>query len=209
MNAAKSKQLSCQYKWKLTGGIFTAAALSNEELFSGYLDGDGNALRILLERHGDALTLYINGYIHDIHDAEDLMIEAFSRMIHARPRLTPNGFRPYLYKTARNLALRYAGKLCRRRDFSLEGLESEAESGILVEKVFQSGERNHILRECMDQLSPDYCEVLYLLYYEGMTYAQAAQVMRKSTKQIDHLAERAKKRLRRMLEREGITDPNY
>jgi len=32
---------------------------TNEELFDAYLCGDGNALRILMERHGDALTLYI------------------------------------------------------------------------------------------------------------------------------------------------------
>lgn len=59
-----------------SGGIVTSSA-TNEELFSAYLKGDENALRILLERHGDVLTLYINGYIHDIHEAEDLMIEAF------------------------------------------------------------------------------------------------------------------------------------
>ena len=73
-------------------------APTNEALFTAYLCGDGNALRILMERHGDALTLYINGYIHDIHEAEDLMIEAFSRMISAKPRLVENGFKPYLYK---------------------------------------------------------------------------------------------------------------
>lgn len=49
---------------------------TNEALFAAYLRGDG-----------DALTLYINGYIHDIYEAEDLMIEAFSPMIHTRPRL--------------------------------------------------------------------------------------------------------------------------
>ena len=31
-----------------------------------------------MERYGDALIFYINGYIKDLHDAEDLMIEAFS-----------------------------------------------------------------------------------------------------------------------------------
>ena len=31
-------------------------APTNEALFTAYLCGDGNALRILMERHGDALT---------------------------------------------------------------------------------------------------------------------------------------------------------
>jgi RNA polymerase sigma factor (sigma-70 family) len=158
-----------------------------------------------MERYGDALTLYINSYIHDIHEAEDLMIEAFSRMILARPRLAPNGFKPYLYKTARNLSLRLMEKRRRLFFFSIEGLENESDSESLVEKVVQSEEQNRILRECMERLSPDYCEALYLLYFENMSYAQAAQVMGKSIKQIDHLLERGKKRLRLLLEQEGIT----
>lgn len=93
-------------------------------------------------------------------------------------------------------------RLC---SFSLEGLENEPDSENLVEKVVQSAEQDRILRKCMERLSPDYCEALYLLYFENMSYAQAAQVMGKRIKQIDHLLERGKKRLRLLLEQEGIT----
>jgi RNA polymerase sigma-70 factor (ECF subfamily) len=61
----------------------------------------------------------------------------------------------------------------------------------------------------MEQLNPDYCEALYLLYFESMSYAHAAQVMGKSIKQIDHLLERGKKKLRPLLEQEGITGEKY
>lgn len=166
-------------------------------------------MHILMERHGDALTFYINGYIHDIHEAEDLMIEAFSRMICAKPRLSQNGFKAYLYKIARNLALRYVRKRRRYCFFSLEGLDDDPKSEVLVETVVQSGEQRRILRKCMKQLSDDYCEALYLSYFENMSYSQAAKVMGKSIKQIDHLLQRGKKKLRPLLEREGITDANY
>jgi len=47
-------------------------------------------VRPLMERHGDALTLYVNGYVRDIDSAEDLMIEEFSRMREAAGwRLSP------------------------------------------------------------------------------------------------------------------------
>jgi len=43
-----------------------------------------------MERRGDALTLYVNGYVRDIDSAEDLMIEEFSRMREAAGwRLSP------------------------------------------------------------------------------------------------------------------------
>ena len=182
---------------------------TNEALYAAHLGGDGNALRVLMERHGDALTLYINGYIHDIHEAEDLMIEAFSRMVAAKPRLVENGFKAYLYQTARNLALRHADKRLRHSCFSLEELANEPESKLLVEAILQTEEQSRILRRCMEQINPDYREALYLLYFEDMSYAQAAQVMGKNIKQIDHLLERGKKALRPLLEQEGITDAQY
>lgn len=187
----------------------TATTETNEALYAAHLGGDGNALRILMERHGDALTLYINGYIHDIHEAEDLMIEAFSCMVSAKTRLVENGFKAYLYKTARNLALRHDNKRRRHTCFSLEALENEPESKLLVEAVLQTEEQSRILHQCMEQLNPDYREALYLLYFENMSYAQAAQVMGKNIKQIDHLLERGKKALRPLLEQEGITDAQY
>ena len=51
----------------------------------------------MVERYGDALTLYINGVLGDIHEAEDLMIEAFAH-IFARERPIQDGcFKAYLY----------------------------------------------------------------------------------------------------------------
>lgn len=173
----------------------TTTEATNETLYAAHLRGNGNALRILMERYGNPLILYINGYIHDIHEAEDLMIEAFSRMLDAKPRLIENGFKAYVYKIARNLALRHADSRRRHSCFSLEALEDEPESGLLVEAIVQTEEQNRILLRCMEQINPDYCEALYLLCFENMSYAQAAQVMGKTTKQIDHLLERGKKAL--------------
>ena len=58
----------------------------------------------------------------------------------------------------------------------------------------------------MDEMNPDYREALYLTYFEGMSYAQAAQVMGKTVKQITNMVYRGKKSLRRLLEQEGITN---
>lgn len=55
------------------------------------------------------LIFYINGYIKDVHEAEDLMIEAFSQIFAKERPITGEGsFKAYLYKTARNLALRHS-----------------------------------------------------------------------------------------------------
>ena len=71
---------------------------SDITLYQRFLSGDDSGLQRLMERYGNSLTLYIDGYLHDIHEAEDLMIEAFAYFVAKRPRLRDNGFRAYLYK---------------------------------------------------------------------------------------------------------------
>ena len=51
--------------------------ISDEAAYRRYLCGEEKAAELLVEKYGDALTLYINGYIKDIYEAEDFMIEAF------------------------------------------------------------------------------------------------------------------------------------
>ena len=123
--------------------------VTDEELYGQYLCGDETGLELLIKKYGDPLTLYIDGYLHDVH---------------------------------------------------------EAEAQTLVEEVVRTKERNQILHLCMDELNPDYREALYLTYFEGMSYQQAAEVMGKSVKQITNMVYRGKERLRGLLKREGITN---
>lgn len=85
-----------------------ASIISDETVYRRYLDGKENAANLLLKKHGDAQTQYINGYIKDIHEAEDLMIETFAQIFaKERPISSEGSFKAYLYKTTRNLSLRY------------------------------------------------------------------------------------------------------
>lgn len=174
-------------------------------LYQRFLSGDDSGLQRLMERYGNSLTLYIDGYLHDIHEAEDLMIKAFAYFVAKRPRLRDDGFRAYLYKSARHLALRCLQKKRRKQLFSFDDLEQEPESDVLLETLVQTDERNRILWRCMDELAPAYREALYLVYFEGMRHAEAAAVMRKTEKQIADLVYRGRASLRKTLEREGIT----
>lgn len=37
-----------------------------------------------MDLYGDRLTLYINGYVNNLHDAEDLLIEVFAYLVAKR-----------------------------------------------------------------------------------------------------------------------------
>lgn len=176
---------------------------SDEALYRRYLDGDEAGLEALMKAYGDRLTLYMDGYLHDIHEAEELMIDVFAYLFAKKPAIRDGCFQFYLYKAARHMALR---RKSRRRFFlSLDELQNEPDGRQLSDELLQTNERSRILHACMQDMHPDYREALYLVYFEDMSYAQAAQVMGKTVKQITNLVYRGKERLRNLLEQEGIT----
>ena len=176
-----------------TGKKEVNAMTCDESLYRQYLSGDDEGLNALMKKYGDPLTLYIDGYLHDVHEAEELMLDVFAYLFTKKPRIRDGGFKAYLYKAARHMALRHKSK--RKPLFSLD-----------AEEVIRTEERNRILHFCMDEMNPDYREVLYLTYFEDMSYAQAAEVTGKTVKQITNMVYRGKESLRRLLEREGITN---
>ena len=178
--------------------------ISDEELYRQYLHGDEAGLEALMKKYGDPLILYINGYLHDVHEAEDLMIEVFSYLFTKKPRIRDGGLKAYLYKAARHMALRHKSR--RRHSFCFDDMSEEPDVQTLVEEIVQTKERDMILHFCMNELKSDYREALYLTYFEGMSYLQAAVVMGKSEKQITNMVYRGKERMRILLEREGITN---
>ena len=176
----------------------------DETLYRQYLSGDDAGLEALMKKYGDPLTLYIDGYLHDVHESEELMLDVFAYLFTKKPRIRDGGLKAYLYKAVRHMALRHKSK--RKPLFSLDALTDEPDGRLLAEEVIRTEERNRILHFCMDEMNLDYREMLYLTYFEGMSYAQAAEVTGKTVKQITNMVYRGKESLRRLLEREGITD---
>ena len=116
--------------------------VTDEELYRQYLYGDETGLEALIRKYGDLLTFYINGYLHDVHEAEDLMIEVFSYLFTKKPRIRDGGFKAYLYKAARHMALRHKSR--RRLFFSLDHLRKEPDGQTLVEEVVRTKERDQM-----------------------------------------------------------------
>ena len=168
---------------------------TDEILYELFWQGEEKAADELVLRHGDILTLYINGYLKDMHEAEDLMIESFALMFaRKRPVSGAGSFRAYLYKTARNLAGR-----TRKKHLPFE-IQSEAatEAGIFRD------ERNGQLYEAMEKLKKEYQEALYLVYFEDMSYKEAGKVLGRSESQVTNLVHRGKKSLKEILRKEGF-----
>ena len=103
------------------------------DFYRQYLNGDDAGLEALMEKYGDPLTVYLDGYLHDIHEAEELMLDVFAYLFTKKPRIREGGFKTYLYKAARHMALRHKSK--RKLMFSLDALTEEPDGQQLAAEV--------------------------------------------------------------------------
>ena len=114
------------------------AMTCDESLYRQYLSGDDAGLEALMKKYGDPLTLYIDGYLHDVHEAEELMLDVFAYLFTKKPRIRDGGFKAYLYKAARHMALRHKSR--RKTLFSLDTLTGEPDGrllALLMEKLLR------------------------------------------------------------------------
>lgn len=179
---------------------------TDEVLYERYLlCSDENAFRLLLERYRERLTLFLDSYVHNLSDAEELMIDAFAVAASGTAKFRgKSSFKTWLYGIGRNLAKNHLRKHRLRPDALSENTAAApADYEILQE------ERHSQLYAALAKIGEDYRQVLYLLYFEGLSEAETAAVTGKSRKQIYNLVSRGKSALRAELERMGFDYAQY
>ena len=182
---------------------------SDEIVYRRFLDsGDEDDLRLLLERHRESLTLFIYGYVHSLEDAEELMLDAFAVAALGTSRFSGmSSFKTWLYAIGRNLARKHL----RAGHFRMEVLTDEDSSSYCPapEEELLHSERQRQLYAAMEELPADYRQTLYLLFIEDMSCEDAAQVMRKTKKQVYNLSFRGRQSLKDILERMGFENAGF
>ena len=177
--------------------------MSDDQLYMQYLSGDQAAGDELMLRYSDLLIAYLDAFLHNVQDAEDLMLDCFTVILVKKPKIEDGHFRAYLYKMAHNKVNRLWRLRFRQPEFELdETLPAETGS---PEEAAWAGEKNIILRRCLNRIAPQYREALWLFYDLGFSYAQSAKILKCGTKKVEDLLRNGKKRLRLELEKEGIS----
>ncbi len=181
--------------------------MSEDQLYQLYLAGDQSAGDELMLMCSDALTAYLTAFLHNEHDAEDLMLDCFAAILVDKPKISDGHFKAYLYKMARNKANRLWRTRFRRQEFTLDEsvIDVVPSDNPGPEDVFRKDERNAALYRCLNRIAPQYREALWLVYLMDMSYANAAAVLGCGVKKIENLLNNGKTRLRQELQKEGIT----
>lgn len=169
-----------------------------------FLDGDESAFDDIMKELFHGLVFFVDRFVHDVHAAEDIAIDAFSDLIVHKHRYNFKvSLKTYLYMIGRSRALDYI-KHRKVMDVTelleAEGVSSEEKS---LEEYILLEERKRIVNVAIARLPEDMRVVVHLIYFEEMTYEEAAKVMKKNRKQVDNLLYRAKKELRILLGEDG------
>ena len=179
---------------------------TDEALYERYLFcGDEGAFRQLLEKYRESLTLFLDGYIHNIQDAEDLMIDCFAVAASGTSKFRgKSSFKTWLYGIGRNLAKNHLRKhRVPTNEYSEDVAVQPADFDILRE------ERHSQLYAALSNIGVDYRQTLYLVYFEELSEAETAAVLGKSRKQVYNLVSRGKKALKTELEKMGFDYAQY
>ena len=169
-----------------------------------FLDGDDEGLAEIVRKFKDGLILYLNTYAGDIYLADELAADTFFRLISKKPRFREkSSFKSWLYGIGRHVALDRLRRDAKRTSAPLEAAAAVKDEEEL-ERSYLREERKIMLRKAIGRLAPEYGRVLWLVYFEELSNAEAATAMGKSDRQIRNLLYRAKKSLRSELDKEGF-----
>ncbi len=169
---------------------------NGESSYRRFLDGDREAFGEIVEIYRSGLTYFINRYICDYSAAEDLAIDSFMYLlVHPKKYNFKASLKTYLYTIGRSRALDY---IKHRNKIQLTELQENTMDSVYVatleEQVIKT-ETNKKINAAIDTLPEEMQMVIHLIYFDDLSYEEAAKVLKITTKKVDNLLYRAKKLL--------------
>ena len=136
-------------------------AETDEHLYSRFLArGDSADLGVLLERHGERLTLFLYGYVRSMEDAEELMLDAFAVVAAGKsPFFGYSSFKTWIFSVGKRLALEFM----RKNRLKTETVDDALPDRFTPELTALRDERRAQLYRGLAQLPTEYRQALYLL----------------------------------------------
>jgi RNA polymerase sigma factor (sigma-70 family) len=165
------------------------------ELLKHARDGDEAAMSELITLHKSLVCTVIFRMVNDYDTSLDLTQETFIKVfLNIKKAKSAKHFRAWICTIARNCVYDYFRKVKRNPAVSLEAV---------TEPVGQSGlkktRRKMIIQDALARLRDQDRLLLTLAYYEGLSFAEVAEVMKIPERNIKVYLHRARLRLRKEL----------
>ena len=157
--------------------------------------GDDDAIRFLYLRYADNVYGYVCSIVRDEHEAEDVTQLIFAKLLTALPKYEPRvvPFSAWILRVAHNAAIDHVR--ARRAVPFAEVRSPETEDHDL------SWERGHDLREALEALPDEQREVIVMRFIYGLSPGEIAERIGRSEDAVHGLQHRARRSLRREMQR--------
>ena len=168
-------------------------------LVKAAINGNADSFTELCRRYYPAMVAIAHSILGDRHLAEDAAQQAFAKAALKLPQLKKESrFAGWLAVICRNIAkdmARNVGaglRVCPTDDLSMIAAES------------RDDDTAETVREAISKLSASARELIFLRYYDGMSYEQISAVLGISEQAINGRLRRAKKKMADYLRRNGF-----
>lgn len=168
--------------------------------------GDNEGLHFLYVRFAPDVHRYVNSFVHDHHEAEDITQNVFAKLMSAIRKYEQRDapFAAWIMRVARNAALDH---LRTRRAIPTEDVRV-AEADHTQARL----SRTQDLRHAFEQLPDDQREVLVLRHVAGLSPVEIASALEKSESSVHGLHHRGRRALQAKLSELGaaptVTPPS-
>jgi RNA polymerase sigma-70 factor (ECF subfamily) len=167
-------------------------------LVEAAIDGDAESFTELCRRYYPAMVAIAHAVLGDRHLAEDAAQEAFTKAAVRLPQLRrKNKFAGWLAAICRNAARDIARRT--------EDLHSIDELSIAAHEWDREDDAD-IVRQAISRLSASTRELVFLRYYDGLTYERISAVLGLSQQAINGRLRRAKRKIADYLRRNGFRE---
>ena len=164
-----------------------------EELIASCRQGDRSAYEDLIRAHSGRVFAVCFGILGNRHDAEDVTQQTLLKgFMQIRMLRDSDRFAPWIVRIARNLCIDVL-RVRKRRGIS---------SGLSDIRAGDADEYRR-LEQALNGLSEEYRVPLLLFYFDGRSTQSIAETLGVTQANVQTRLSRARKQLRRLLEREG------
>jgi RNA polymerase sigma-70 factor, ECF subfamily len=163
---------------------------TDEQLMQAVAGGDFDAFNELVLRYQGLAWKTAYRFVGDSMEAEDIAQEAFLKILGAAPRYRATAtFRTYFYGVLTRLCI---DRIRRRLLTSMDDFPDIPDPSLGPMDSLIGKEWRAQVCEALDALPPNQKAAMILRHYEGLSYAEIAEILRVTPKAVEGLISRAR-----------------
>ena len=173
---------------------------TDKALLQRVANGDRTALKIIYDRHSEALCRFASNWLSDPFEASDIMHETMIQVWRSAGKFAGrSSVKSWIFAIARNKAIDRNRKSSRMVNQEADpDIPDEAPNPQAMTEAFQDANR---VRACVAELGPAHKSVIQMAFFEDLSYREIAEIEGKPVGTIKTRVMHAKKLLLRCLGR--------